>query len=100
MKTIVEFGIPQDALTVKRPCGVSGGIVCNSIKAGIHAANQIGFVLSQGQSSVNLKVSKDMPRMTFWSKDGKFWVSLSILDGADRGAYSAKADREAEENYG
>ena len=40
-----------------------------------------------------------MPRSTFWSKDGKFWVCLSVLDGADRGAYAAKADREAEENY-
>lgn len=99
MKTIVEFGIPQSALSVKRPCGVSGEIICDSIKAGIRAANHIGFVLSQGQSYVNLKVSKDMPRSTFWSKDGKFWVSLSVLDGADRGAYAAKADREAEENH-
>lgn len=99
MKTIVEFGIPQSALSVKRPCGVSGEIVCDSIKAGIRAANKIGFVLSQGQSSVNIKVSKDMPRMTFWGKDGKFWVSLSVLDGVDRGDYAAKADREAKENH-
>ena len=39
MKTIVEFGIPQNALSVKRPCGVSGEIICNSIKAGIRAAS-------------------------------------------------------------
>ncbi len=101
MKTIVEFGRPQSALPEGTPCGVSGRIVCESIKAGNSAAYNLRHVLSARQHSDDgldgFMVSRQNPRITWWAADHSCWVTVTLLKPFYQpGDYAAVADRFAE----
>jgi hypothetical protein len=98
MKAVVEFGRPQSALPPNAPCGVSGEFVCENPTRASKLVSQLVHVLSGRVDSVKAEdyiVSRSKPRITYWSSLRDCWVTVSILDGANRGAYAPKADKEA-----
>lgn len=96
MKAIVEFGVPKSALHGEAPCGISSspGIVFPSATQAAKAAAQIAFVLfrrNKGEMPGTWKAlvpSADKPRVTWWSHDQSAWVTVSLLDGKDRGSFA------------
>lgn len=98
MKAVVEWGVPKHASG--RPCGISGQFTAESPTQARMLASQLFHTLMCGRESVlNNKgawgVSKDEPRKVVWATDVSCWVAVSLLDGANRGAYAGLADAEA-----
>lgn len=93
MKVIVEFGKPQNALKDQRiPCGLSGSHICASAKHAARLAMQLFHVISERQigfSEHDFTVSRKSPRFTVWTAGRDFWITVSVLDGVNRGPYAA-----------
>lgn len=99
MKVIVEWGKPKSACS-NRPCGVSGQFIVQNNAQAASLASQLLWTLTEGKESLgsSVHVTLQDPRRVVWSKTWDAWVSVSLLDGVSRGAYSAVADKEAEKH--
>jgi hypothetical protein len=88
MKTIVEFGE-----TTRIPCGTHAHHVCKSITEGAALSARIAFVMSLGKTdetcSLFFHLCKNEARKVWWSEDKTKFVSVSRLDGVNRGSFSS-----------
>lgn len=95
MKAVVEWGIPQ-LDTKAKVCGISGFFVAENPKQAAFLATQIWHVHTQEPyfETDQWVVRKGYPRTTLWSSTRDFWVTVSLLDGSNPGAYAARAKHE------
>jgi hypothetical protein len=66
-----------------------------SAKQAARLAMQLHHVVSERDESIKesvFLVRKDRPRVSVWTANRDFWISVSLLDGVPRGSYASTTE--------